>query len=72
MCIFKFNWEIWIAIWDTAVLAKLKKFTAEVFLQCFRQMRQLEKMISTRLEESWTKNIESQISISRWRSYQLF
>lgn len=33
-------------------LAKLKKFTAEVFLQCFRQMRQLEKMISTRLEES--------------------
>jgi len=40
------------AILETTVLTKLKKLTAEVFLQCFRQMRQLEKMISTRLEES--------------------
>lgn len=60
------------AILETTALTKLKKLTAEVFLKCFRQMRQLEKMISTRLEESWTKNIESQILISRWRSYQLF
>lgn len=60
------------AILETTALTKLKKLTAEVFLQCFRQRRQLKKMISTRLEESWTKNIESQILISRWRSYQLF
>lgn len=60
------------AILETTALTKLKKLTTEVFLKCFRQMRQLEKMISTRLEESWTKNIESQILISRWRSYQLF
>ena len=60
------------AILETTALTKLKKLTAEVLLQCFRQMRQLKKMISTRLEESWTKNIESQILISRWRSYQLF
>ena len=59
------------AILETTALTKLKKLTAEVFLKFFRQMRQLEKMISTRLEESWTKNIESQILISRWRSYHI-
>lgn len=40
------------AILETTALTKLKKLTAEVFLQCFRQRRQLKKMISTRLEES--------------------
>lgn len=40
------------AILETTAITKLKKLTAEVFLQCFRQMRQLKKMISTRLEES--------------------
>lgn len=40
------------AILETTALTKLKKLTAGVFLQCFRQMRQLKKMISTRLEES--------------------
>lgn len=61
------------AILETTALTKLKKNLQRKFsYNEFRQMRQLEKMISTRLEESWTKNIESQILISRWRSYQLF